>query len=181
MGALPNTIQGAEPGLHPWFALRIRSRFEKTTATILRSKGFEEFSPSYRCKRNWSDRVKELDLPLFPGYMFCRFNPLDRFPILSTPGVVSIVGIGKIPRSVEDHEIEQVQAILASGIPAQPWPFLEIGQKVMISGGSLSGLEGFLVNFKNSVRLVVSVTLLQRSVAVEIDRDCIQPVSSNRK
>ncbi|MDQ6708172.1 MAG: hypothetical protein M3Z85_19625, partial [Acidobacteriota bacterium] len=100
MGALANTIQGAEPELHPWFALRIRSRFEKTTATILRGKGYEEFSPSYRSKRQWSDRMKEVDLPLFPGYMFCRFNPLDRFPILCTPGVVSIVGIGKIPRPV---------------------------------------------------------------------------------
>lgn len=107
--------------------------------------------------------------------MFCRFDPLDRLPILSTPGVVSIVGIGKFPRPVEDHEIEQVQAILASGVSAQPWPFLAIGQRVRISGGSLTGLEGFLVNFKNSYRLVVSVTLLQRSVAVEIDRDCIQP------
>ncbi|MDQ2899809.1 MAG: NusG-like protein [Acidobacteriota bacterium] len=185
MGALANTVLGSEhssqPGLFPWFALRIRSRFEKTSATILRSKGFEEFSPSYRSKRTWSDRVKELDLPLFPGYMFCRFNPLDRFPILSTPGVVAIVGIGKIPRPVEDHEIEQVQAILESGIPAQPWPFLEIGQKVRISEGSLTGLEGFLVNFKNSFRLVVSVTLLQRSVAVEIDRECIEPLPQKAK
>lgn len=177
MGALLNAVPGVEPAVFPWFALRIRSRFEKATASILRIKGFEEFSPMYRSRRNWSDRVKEVDLPLFPGYLFCRLNPQDRFPILSTPGVVSIVGIGKTPQPVEDHEMEQIQAILASGIPAQPWPFLAVGQRVRISEGSLAGLEGLLVNIKNSFRLVVSVTLLQRSVAVEIDRDRVQPIS----
>lgn len=174
---LSEAVESREKAEYPWFALRIRSRFEKTTSTVLRSKGFEDFSPLYRSRRNWSDRVKEIELPLFPGYLFCRFNPLDRFPVLSTPGVVSVVGIGKVPQPVEEHEIEQIQSILASGIPAQPWPFLTIGQKVRISNGSLAGLEGLLVNIKNGFRLVVSVTLLQRSVAVEIDRESVEPVS----
>ncbi len=177
MGALLNAVPSSDPEKHPWFALRVKSRFEKTTSTVLHSKGFEHFSPLYRSRRNWSDRVKEVDLPLFPGYMFCRFNPLDRFPILTTPGVLSVVGIGKIPQPVEEHEIEQIQSILASGMPTQPWPFLTVGQKVRISSGSLIGLEGLLVNIKNSLRLVVSVTLLQRSVAVEIDRESVEPAS----
>ena len=177
MGALLNSVPGGEPDKYPWFALRIKSRFEKTTSTVLRSKGFEDFSPLYRSRRKWSDRVKEVELPLFPGYLFCRFNPLDRFPVLSTPGVLCVVGIGKIPQAVEEHEIEQIQSILASGMPTQPWPFLTVGQKVRISSGSLAGLEGLLVNIKNSFRLVVSVTLLQRSVAVEIDRESVEPAS----
>ena len=177
MGALRNAVLSGEPDKYPWFALRIKSRFEKTTSTVLRSKGFEDFSPLYLSRRKWSDRVKEVELPLFPGYLFCRFNPLDRFPILSTPGVLSVVGIGKVPQLVEEHEIEQIQSILASGMQTQPWPFLTVGQKVRISSGSLVGLEGLLVNIKNSFRLVVSVTLLQRSVAVEIDRESVEPAS----
>ncbi len=168
-----------EPGKYPWFALRIKSRFEKTTSTILRSKGFEDFSPLYRSRRHWSDRVKDVDLPLFPGYLFCRFNPLDPFPILNTPGVLSVVGIGKVPQPVDEHEIEQIQSVLASGMLTQPCPFLAVGQKVRISSGSLVGLDA-LVNIKNSFRLVVSVTLMQRSVAVEIDRESVEPASPTR-
>ena len=175
MSALAKPV--ASPELQPWFAVRVKSRFERVTGAVLRGKGYEEFSPFYRTRRRWSDRIKEVDLPLFPGYLFCRFDPFDRLPILVTPGVVSILGIGKFPRAVDEHEIAQIQAIVSSGVLAQPWPFLRAGQKVCISHGPLCGLEGLLLHIKNSYRLVVSVTLLQRSVAVEIDRDCIRPLS----
>ena len=161
----------------PWFAIRVRSQYEKITAVVLRNKGYEEFAPMYRSRRYWSDRVKELDLPLFPGYIFCRFDLLHRLPVLTSPGIVSIVGLGKNPEPVEDQEIARIRAIVNSGALAYPWPFLRSGQKIAITRGPLSGVEGFLVSFKNQYRLVVSITLLQRSVAAEVDRDSIQPLS----
>jgi transcription antitermination factor NusG len=143
----------------------------------LRGKGYEEFLPLYRSRRRWSDRVKELDLPLFPGYLFCRFDVHDRLlPILTTPGVISIVGAGKTPIAVPDEEIATVQAILRSGLPSRPWPCLTAGSKVLIERGPLAGIEGIALRVDKTFRLVVSVLLLQRSVAVEIERDWVRPI-----
>jgi len=164
-------------GLHPWYAIRVRSKFETVASTILRGKGYEEFLPVYQSSRNWSDRVKLLDLPLFPGYLFCRFDVNGRLlPILTTPGVISIVGAGKTPIPVSDDEIAAVQAVIRSGLPAQPWPFLNAGDRVYIGRGPLAGVEGIVTNTGKKYGLVVSVPLLQRSVAVEIDRDCARPI-----
>ncbi|PYV42583.1 MAG: NusG-like protein [Acidobacteria bacterium] len=153
----------------PWFALRVRARSAKTTATLLGHKGYEWFLPLYKSKRRWSDRVKELELPLFPGYLFCRLDLDNRLPVLQTPGVVNIVGIGKTPIPLEDEEISAIQCIVKSGLSAQPWPFLQLGQQVRIDRGPLSGLEGIVVHLKSQHRLVVSIKLLERSVAVEIE------------
>ena len=101
-----------------WYALRVQSRLSSLASTTLRGKGYEEFSPLYRSRRRWSDRTKELELPLFPGYLFCRFDVSDRLPILTTPGVIGIVGIGKTPAPVDLDEIEAVRAILRSGLAA---------------------------------------------------------------
>lgn len=167
----------AAPRPNPWFAIQVKSQYEKITAVALRNKGYEEFAPMYRTRRYWSDRVKELDLPLFPGYIFCRFDPLHRLPVLTSPGIVSIVGLGKSPEPVDDDEIARIQAIASSGVPDCPWPFLRAGQKIAVIRGPLRGVEGFLVSSKNQYRLVVSIHLLQRSVAAEINRDCIQSIS----
>jgi len=153
----------------PWFALQVRARYEQGVADHLNGKGYELFLPLYKCRKRWSDRVKEVEVPLFPGYLFCRLNPQDRLPILKTPGVIQVVGSNRIPAAVDEHEIQAIQAMVASGIPNQPWPFLATGDRVRIESGPLSGLEGILVEFKGNHRLVLSVTLLQRSVAVEID------------
>jgi len=165
-----------EAGCYPWFAVQTRSRYENLVATLLRGKGYELFLPIYKSRRRWSDRIKELELPLFPGYLFCRFNPLDRFPILVTPGVMQVVGAGKNPIPVDDSEIAALETAIRSGLPRQPWPFLQIGQKVKIECKPLCGLEGILVEFKGRHRLVLSVTLLQRSVAVEVDDTWIRPI-----
>jgi transcriptional antiterminator NusG len=153
----------------PWFALQVRSRYESVAATFLHGKGYEWFLPTYWSRRQWSDRIKKIELPLFPGYLFCRFNPQDRFPILTIPAVISIVGIAKNPTPVDETEIASLRAVVNSGIPHQPWPYLQVGQRVRIEYGALYGLEGILLHFKGLNRIVVSVTLLQRSVAVEID------------
>jgi transcription antitermination factor NusG len=161
-----------------WFALHVRSRCEKAVSASLRSKGYEEFLPLYRSRNRWSDRVKDVDLPLFPGYVFCRFDPGRRLPILTTPGIVAIVGAGKTPEPVEPAELAAIQSLAQSGLPAIPWPYLKTGERVRIEHGALEGCEGILTAVKKELRVVLSVTLLQRSVAVEIDRDFIRPVSS---
>ena len=160
-------------GTPAWFAVTVRPQHEKAAAHGLERKGLEDFLPLYRDRRRWSDRVKELELPLFPGYVFCRFTLRQRAAVLATPGVRSIVGFGRTPAVVPQAEIEAIQAMVASGLPARPWPFLKVGQTVRIERGPLSGLEGILVQLKDAWRVVVSVPLLQRSVAVEIDRDVV--------
>lgn len=159
-----------------WFALRVRPRFEKVVATAVRNKGFEEFLPLCRRQRRWSDRHKLVDLPLFPGYIFCRLNPRHRLPLLVTPGVLYMVGVGKIPSPIDFREIEAIQCLVRSGLVAEPWPFLEIGQSVCVESGPLSGVEGVLMEVRKQHRIVLSVTLLQRSVAVEIEREWVRPI-----
>jgi len=166
---------------YPWYALHVRSQHEKIVASTLRGKGYEEFLPLYRSKHRWSDRMKVVERPLFPGYVFCRFDLHKRLPILVTPGVLLIVGVGKIPLPVIDSEILALQSIINSGFQAEPWPFLQVGQRVRIECGSLEGVEGILLALKKPHRLVVSVSLLQRSVAVEIDEHWATPIGPSRQ
>ena len=163
-----------------WFALQIRSRWEGTTAGLLRGKGLETLLPTYSTKRKWSDRFKVVEAPLFPGYVFCRFDVHNRLPVLITPGVISVVGRGKTPIAVDDREILSIQSAVASGIRMEPWPYVEIGERVRVKDDVLDGMEGILTNFKGSDRVVISVSLLRRSVALEIDRSRITPLGSPR-
>src|SRR5947208_4637780 len=162
---------------YPWFAVQTRTRYENFAAKQLAGRGYEFFLPFYLCKLRWSDRMQELEMPLFPGYLFCRFNALDRLPILTTPGVIQIVGIGKTPIPVDEEEVNALQTAVRTGVPRHPWPFLKVGERVRVKDGPLSGLEGILLNFKRRYRLVLSVSLLQRSVAVEVDSAWVNSVS----
>lgn len=161
-----------------WYALRVKSRCEKPVSTMLQHKGFEEFLPLYQSRRQWSDRVKSVDFPLFPGYVFCRLNPQNRLPLLTIPGVLHFVGIGKAPVPIDGTEIAALQYSVRSGLPTEPWPFLEIGQRVCLTDGPLEGLEGILVGTSKQQRLIVSVDLLKRSVAVTIERHWAKPVDT---
>ncbi len=161
-----------------WYAVRVQSRMAKVASVTLRGKGYEEFLPTFRSRHRWSDRVKEVEKPLFPGYLFCRFDPQDRqTPILSTPGIMGFVGAGKTPLAIPQTEIDAIRSIVDSGLTAQPWPYIELGSRLHIERGPLSGLEGIVLNADKTCRIVVSVNLLQRSVAVEIDRDWVRPVA----
>ena len=162
--------------LLPWFAIRTRSNFERATSLSLKEKGYETFLPVYRCRRKWTDRTKEIEVPLFSGYTFCRFDAGRRLPILQTPGVVSILGsriTGPIP--VEESEVAAISRMIQSGVPVGPWPFLREGQYVTVERGPLAGVEGFIVQVKAHFRLIVSVSLLQRAVYAELDRDWVRP------
>lgn len=162
-----------------WFALRVKSRHEKLASSVLESKGYEQFLPLYRTKRKWTDRIKQVDLPLFPGYVFCRFNPTTRSGVLNTPGVVDIVGFGKEFAVVEESEIDALKRVVSSQLSCEPCAPLSVGETVRIEDGPLEGLKGRVVEVKKSLRLVLSVTLLQRSVLVEIDRAWVAPDSNS--
>ena len=160
-----------------WYAIHVLTRYESLVSMLLRSKGYEEFLPVCRSRRQWSDRVKDLEVPLFSGYLFCRFDPNDRrVPILTTPGVLRIVGAGRMPVPVGEDEIAAIQKIINSGVPVHPCPYLTEGYRVFIQKGALAGVEGIVLSAAKKCRLVVSVALLQRSVSVEIDREWVRPV-----
>jgi transcription antitermination factor NusG len=163
-----------------WFALQVRTRWENSTALLLSGKGYQTLLPTYQTKKRWNGRLKQLNAPLFPGYVFCQFDALNRLPILVTPGVIAVVGCGRVPVPVDDAEIAAIQTVVSSGLPAEPWPYLEIGQRIRIESDALSGLEGILIKFKGNHRIVVSVSLLRRSVALEIDRSCVRPLGPTR-
>lgn len=158
-----------------WYAVSVRPRHEKSAAAALHNKGLEEFLPLYRSRRIWSDRIKELELPLFSGYVFCRFPVEKRNVVLKMPSVTSIVGFGNGPLPVSDQEIASVRALVASGFPLSPWPFLKVGQRILIDHGPLKGVEGIVLQVKNTARVVASISLLQRAVAVEIDPAALRP------
>src|SRR5262245_31184873 len=132
-----------EPAL-PWFALKVRSNFEKKSAGILRDKGYEEFAPSYPSRRYWSDRVKLIDQPLFPGYIFCRFSPQNWLPVLQTPGVVHVISFGGKPAPVDELEMAALRTLVNSSVPLFPRAFLQVGRRVLIKRGPLTGVEGIL-------------------------------------
>jgi len=170
----------AERTRDQWYALQVRSRWENSTATLLSSKGYQTLLPTFRAQKRWRGGPREVPVPLFPGYVFCQFDVHKRLPVLVTPGVLSVVGRGRIPVPVEDSEIDAIQRVISSGLRAEPWPYLEVGQQVRIEDGALSGLEGILTSFRGSRRIVVSVSLLCRSVALEIDRSGVRPIQSAR-
>jgi transcription antitermination factor NusG len=163
-----------------WFALAVIPRKEKVTAQTARAKGYEDFLPLYSVKRKWSDRIQQVELPLFPGYIFCRFDPKVRLPILKIPSVMSIVGFGKTPQPIPDMEINALQTVCKAGIHAVPCPFLAVGAKVRMNEGPLAGVEGILTE-ASETRLILSVSLLQRSIAVQVDREWIAPVRIYRE
>lgn len=164
----------------PWFALRVRSKHERVAALHLHNQGYQEFCPAYKSESQWSDRKKTVERFLFPGYVFCRFNPDDRLPILMMPGVVNVVGFGNQPAPIPDDEIERVCTMIRAGLLVTPWPFLNVGQAVLVERGPLAGVEGILVEIKKTFRLVVSVHLLQRSVSTEVDRSWVRPLAPPR-
>ena len=158
-----------------WYALHVKPRFERYVTEHLAQKGYETFLPTYVSKRQWSDRIKTLSLPLFPGYTFCRFDASARLPIVVTPGVMMILGAGRLPAPVDETEIAAVRHVIDSGVRAVPCAYLAAGERVRVESGPLAGLVGIVDRIKGKERLVVSVVLLMRSVAVEIDRNCVRP------
>ena len=171
-------ISGAQSGtllqVH-WYATHVYSRHEKQVVSQLQERNVDCFLPVYRSVRRWKDRRKELDLALFPGYVFVHMDLKDRLRVLQLPSVVRFVSFGGHPAPLPDSEIEALSNGLASGIRAEPHPYLKVGQRVRVRSGPMVGAQGILVRRKDRFRLVLSIDLIMRSVAVEVDESDVEP------
>jgi transcription antitermination factor NusG len=163
-----------------WYALSVPHQHERRTEKTLRLKGLETLVPVYRSRRRWSDRVKEVEMPLFAGYVLCQFDLADRIHVTDTPGVAKIIGFGGAPAALEDSEVAAIQQVIASKVPLAPWPYLKTGDRVRVEHGPMRGIEGALLRTKDTMRLVISVELLQRSLAVEVGREAIIPIGCGK-
>jgi len=153
-----------------WFAVRTRPRFEKKIALTLQEKSIECYLPLHSVKRQWSDRRQSVSLPLFPTYVFVRIATSQdtRVAVLRTNGVIGFVGARGIGTPIPDGEIEAVHTVLASKIPFEPYPYLKIGQRVRIRGGCFECVEGILVGVNSDQSVIVSIELIQRSIAIRV-------------
>ena len=159
-----------------WFAVRVRSRCEKLAASELAARRFEVCAATAPHRRIWIDRVRTVEMPLFPGYIFARFVPDDQYVVRRCAGIADIVGVAGQPYPIPDEEMESIQILLRSGVDVQKAPFLHIGERVRVRWGPLAGVVGVLERIKSQCRLLISVDFLQRSVAVEVDSALVEPV-----
>jgi transcriptional antiterminator RfaH len=160
----------------PWFALQTRSRIERQIEQLLIHKGYECFLPTYRQRRRWSDRVVEVELPLFPTYVFFRFNHHALGKAIATSGVIRIVGFGGRPAEVQAKEIEALKLLTQSHLLHEPWVYIPDGTLVQVETGPLTGVRGILCLSEDKRRFIISVTLLQRSVAVQLSENTVVSV-----
>ena len=168
------TIPTAE---EPWFVVTVKPQHELSAAAALESKGIEKLAPTYVTRRRWTDRVKKLTLPLFPGYVFCRGPVQARGSILCTPGVRGFVSFGRGPEPVPQNEISAILRLASSGQPLEPQAYLRTGERVRVVDGPLRGLQGTLIECEGRARVAVGIEMLQRSVSVEIDRAVLEPLT----
>jgi transcription antitermination factor NusG len=159
-----------------WYAAYTRSHHEKCVADQLRTRTVEHFLPLYETVRNWKDRRKRMELPLFPGYIFVRIPLQERLRVLVVPGVVRLVGFDNHPAALPDDEIEALRSVLGRGLRSEPHPYLTVGRKVRIARGALAGIEGVLVRKKGRVRLLLSIDLIRQSAMIEVDSADVGPI-----
>jgi transcription antitermination factor NusG len=169
-----NTVQS-------WFALQTMPRNEKKINCLLGQKGYECFTPTYRQKRRWSDRTVEIELPLFPTYVFCYLNPSVMGRVIATQGVTKIVGFGGKPAEIAVEEIEALRLLTSSNFLREPWRYLPDGTHVVVETGPLAGVQGIISPSENGRRLIISITLLQRSVAIQLDEGTVISVAADHR
>lgn len=182
---MPNLLENL-PGVHvatepSWYAIYTRFRHEKTVAQILTRKGLEIFLPLYESAHRWKDRTKMVSLPLFPCYVFLKGGLDRRLDIMNTPGFHALVSAAGQPAAIPPNEIEAIRRTVESGAGINPYPFLKCGERVRVKCGPLTGVEGILVRMKNQFRLVVSVEMLGKAVAVEVDASVVERVGAIRR
>jgi transcription antitermination factor NusG len=159
-----------------WYAAYTCANHEKRVAAELGAREVEHFLPLYSSVRRWKDRRVNLDLPLFPGYIFVRLALRDRLRVVQIPSVVRLVGFNGLPTALPDTEMEILRTGLSRSLRAEPYPFLTVGRRVRVTGGPFAGLEGILRRKKTNLRVVVSLELIQRSVAVDVDAADVRPM-----
>ena|SRR5438128_5997837 len=189
MGSLASTVAAQNSAKHGgtvappvsaceqhWYAVHTCANHEKRVASQLVERDVEHFLPLYHSVRRWSDQRVELDLPLFPGYVFVRLKLKDRLRVLQIQSVVCLVGFGGLPAALPDSEMEIMRSGISQSLRAEPHPFLTVGRRVQITGGAFAGLEGVLKRKKGNLRVVVSLELIQRSVVLDVDFVDVVPI-----
>jgi transcription antitermination factor NusG len=164
--------------LNRWIAVHVRPQSERMVSMLLRYKGYEDFVPQYQPSSPACEGRMGRERPVFPGYVFCRMTGEARGLIVTTPGVIRIVSAGNQPLPVDDSEIDSLRLAVSSGRSLEPWPHLERGDWVELTQGPLRGCRGYLKSWKNARKLLITVTLLQRAVAVELDREAVRPLTA---
>jgi transcription antitermination factor NusG len=159
-----------------WYAAYTSANHEKRVALQLVQRSVEHFLPLYESVRRWKDRRMKLQMPLFPGYVFVRLALRDRLQVLQVPGVARLVGFSGLPCALPNSEIEAMQTCLERKAYLQPHPYVQVGRRVRVKCGPLAGLEGIVVRKKNRVRFVISLDLIQRSVAVEVEAGDVEGI-----
>ena len=173
---------GSSDAKNPWYALQVRPRYESPVAFVLKNKGYETYLPVYTLHRQWSDREVKIRQPVFPGYLFCRLDMTARhLPLYTTPGILRILGIGRAPCPVPEEEVEGIRRIVESGLTSSSIPAPKEGDWVRLESGPLAGLEGTLLRVRKQRTFVVSVSLLQRAVAVEVSQTSVRRIGAARR
>ncbi len=171
--------QATASGQLQWYAVYTRPRHEKRIKELLDGKSLESFLPLYEAVHRWKDRRVRVSLPVFPGYLFVRISLSEhRLPVVTVPGVVNLVGRPGCPTPIEDQEIEALLICSVRGHRMMPHPYLTVGGRVRVRNGPLADLEGILVRKKGKSRLILSIKLIARSVAVEVDAGDVAPVGT---
>ena len=173
-----NEMSQREPAV--WCAVHTRYQHERLANELLESKGFETFLPTFARIHRWKDRKKEICEPLFPGYLFVADIGVRRMQVVITPGVCSVICSGGAPATIPTHEIEAIRKVVAGPQRVEPYPYLREGERVRVVRGPLAGTEGILIRRGRCARLIVSVELLGRAAAVEIDGACVEPTNATR-
>lgn len=163
-----------------WYAAYTAARHEKRVAEQLANRSVEAFLPLYEAVHRWKDRRKKVQLPLFPGYLFIHMPLDERLKVLSLPGVVRLVGFNGRPSALLDADIEAMRLGLRD-LRAEPHPYLKVGQRVRVRSGSFEGWEGILVRKKETFRVVLSIDMIMRSIAVEVDSADVEPVKASSR
>lgn len=170
MQAASESSHESTPSQQPrWYALYTCARHEKRVAEQIERRQLSCFLPSYRCVRRWKDRRKELELALFPGYVFVHMSLSNKLKVLQVPGVVQLVSFQGQPAALPAEEIEALRNRISGNAQVVPHPYLQAGRKVRVHSGPFQGLEGVIVRRKDRCRLIFSIDLIQRSLAIELD------------
>ena len=162
-----------------WYAVTTQPRHEKVVADHLEAKSIEAFLPLVATTSRWKDRLVILERPIFPGYVFVRINLSERHRVFGTPSLVRMLAFGGVPATIDDFEIDAVRRCLTQGHDPKAHSFVNIGELVRVKSGSLQGLEGVVIRQKNKCRIVVSISLIHKSISTEIDANLVEPIGGS--
>ena len=176
--ALLSEVTDVEQQAARWYAIYTSSRHEKVVANQLEERGIESFLPLYRSWHRWKDRRKLVELALFPSYVFVRMEAQKRLRVLQVPGVVNLVSFNGEPAALPEQEINALRSGLEHQVFAEPHPYLKVGRKVRVARGPMAGAEGILSRKKDKHRVVISIDVLMRSIAVEVDGNDVEAIGS---